>query len=66
MLVGQGEGRPFVLILVAREFHSRRLRTNHTGRFFTNPSKTGPEQRSQIRRKLSLRAERADWATFRR
>jgi hypothetical protein len=25
MLVGQGEGRPFVLILVAREFHSRRL-----------------------------------------
>jgi hypothetical protein len=25
-LVGQGEGRPFVLILVAREFHSRRLR----------------------------------------
>src|SRR5215216_6380925 len=26
MLVGQGEGRPFVLILVAREFHSRRLR----------------------------------------
>ena len=23
---GQGEGRPFVLILVAREFHSRRLR----------------------------------------
>src|SRR5215213_8503201 len=26
MLVGQGEGRPYVLILVAREFHSRRLR----------------------------------------
>jgi hypothetical protein len=25
MLVGQGEGRPFVLILVAREFYSRRL-----------------------------------------
>jgi hypothetical protein len=25
MLVGQGKGRPFVLILVAREFHSRRL-----------------------------------------
>jgi hypothetical protein len=25
-LVGQGEGRPFVLILVAREFHSRRLK----------------------------------------
>jgi hypothetical protein len=24
-LVGQVEGRPFVLILVAREFHSRRL-----------------------------------------
>jgi hypothetical protein len=27
MLVGQGEGRPFVLILVASEFHSRRLRS---------------------------------------
>ena len=26
MLVGQGEGRAFVLILVAREVHSRRLR----------------------------------------
>src|SRR5215212_8606544 len=26
MLVGQCEGRPFVLILVARGFHSRRLR----------------------------------------
>jgi effector-binding domain-containing protein len=26
MLVGQGEGRPFVLILVTREFHSSRLR----------------------------------------
>jgi hypothetical protein len=25
-LVGQGEGRTFVLILVARECHSRRLR----------------------------------------
>jgi hypothetical protein len=25
MLVGQGEGRPFVLILVTREFHSSRL-----------------------------------------
>ena len=26
ILVDQGEGRPLVLILVAREFHSRRLR----------------------------------------